>query len=442
MLSTVARLARERLEALRPRTYRRFVAAVLVTNVGNGMQFIANVWLVLALTNRPSMVPLLLLTTALPGLLLGPVIGVAIDRFDRRLLYVVTDLVSGAVLAVSATLIATGAIRTSELFGTVFLLGLSEQVATPTGTTLVKEIVPVERLLAANATNGVAVQLGNVTGAALGGVFIALFSVTSVLVVNLGSFLLSALLVLGVHAGRRAAHPAEGKGWRSALRQATKGISYLRTHRSLVPTYLMLLLMFATLYMLNSLLPPFARNVIRVGPAGLGYIDAMFAVGAVLGGIVLPLLAARLNRDRVAACAVAALGVLLVGMGRAHGLLVPMMLYATIGLTYQSFYVFRTRVQEKVPLDLQGRVFSLLITGVGLSRMVVYGLLGIFASNGTLRLTYAAWGVVLVLVAGALAVPAFSKEGASARYPATAPRRAVPSPSDLPQAPASEMEGT
>src|SRR4051812_7304985 len=103
----VGGLVHERLEALRPRSYRRIAAAMLVTNMGNGMQFVANVWLALELTHNAYGVPLVLLTTAFPGVIFGPLIGVAIDRFPRRLLFVATDLAAAGVLAVGVALVLT-----------------------------------------------------------------------------------------------------------------------------------------------------------------------------------------------------------------------------------------------------------------------------------------------------------------------------------------------
>jgi MFS family permease len=419
----IGALVRERLQALRPRSYRRIAAAMLVTNVGNGMQFVANVWLALELTDHAYGVPLVLLTTALPGVLFGPLIGVAIDRFPRRLLFVATDVAAALVLAVGLALVVTDSLQTWHLFVIVFLMGLGESTAVPTGTTLVREIVPVDRLLAANATTGVAVQFGNLTGAAIGGFLISVSSVATVLALNLLTFLVSAAFMLGVRSGRKVPERPAGGGWRGSFKHAAMGVEYLRAHPKMVPSYLMLLTLFATLYLLNTLLAPYAADVLEVGPAGLGYIDAMFAVGAIAGGLVLPLLTARLDRDRLAGLGVIGLGLTLVALGGANGLLVPMLLYAAAGICFQSFYIFRTKVQEQVPVDLQGRVMALLITGVGICRLIVYGMLAIAASTVTLRLNYAVGGAALALLGCVVTVRAFRRSaGAGWRPRQLAPR--------------------
>jgi MFS family permease len=388
-------------------------ASMLVTNFGNGMQFIANVWLVYTMTHSPSAVPLVLLTAAVPGVFFGPVIGVAIDRFPRRLVMAAAEAASAAILLVTAVLSMTGHLRIWHVFVTVFLLGLTESTAVPTGTALIREIVPVQRLMAANATTGVAVQTGNVTGAAVGGVLIAWTSVSSVLLVNMVTFLVSAAFVWGVRTTRRIEKPTE-EGWRAQVRSASKGLTYLRTHPKMLPSYTMLLLLFATLYLLNTLLAPFATEVLRVGADGIGFIDAMFAIGAIVGGIALPLLTARLNRDRLAGLGVIALGGALVALGGSSGLTVPMLLYALAGVGFQSFYIFRTRVQEQVPVGLQGRVMALLITSVAGCRLIVYGILAVVASAVTLRTIYAVGGVALAAIGVFVTVRAFQRPFASA----------------------------
>jgi DHA3 family macrolide efflux protein-like MFS transporter len=408
-------LARERLEPLRPSSYRRVASALMVSNVGNGMQFIANVWLVLQLTDHPWGVPVVLLTGALPGVLFGPFIGIAMDFFPRRLLFVVTDVTAAVVLGVTAGLLITGNLQTWHVYAAVFFLGLVESISMPTGAALVREIVPVDKLLPANATSGVAIQLGQVTGAAAGGFLIALSSVTSVLLVNLVSFVVSALLILRLRdAGRSRSVPTGPRGWRSTLDWSAKGLVYLRAHPALLPSYVMLLVLFATLYLLNTLLAPYAVDVLQVGSGGLGLIDAMFALGAVAGGVALPLLTARVNRDRLAGIGVVGMGVALVGMGLASGLLVPMLMYAAMGMSFQSFYIFRTRVQEQVPVDLQGRVMALLITSVGVCRLVVYASLAVFAGAVTLRTTYVVGGTLLALLGVLVTVAAFRRPAASA----------------------------
>ena len=408
------RLARERLEPLKPASYRRVAAALMVSNAGNGMQFIASVWLVLELTEQPWGVPVVLLTAALPGVLFGPLIGMAMDRFPRRLLFVATDLSAALVLGVATILSLTGHLQEWHVYAMVFVLGAVESTAMPTGAALVREIVPVDRLLPANATSGVAIQIGQVVGAAVGGLLIAATSVTAVLALNLVSFLVSALLITGLRgAGRTHSAPTGPRGWRSTLNWSREGLSYLRAHPQMLPSYLMLLLLFATLYMLNTLLAPFAVDVLEVGAAGLGLIDAMFALGAVAGGTALPLLTARLNRDRLAGVGVIGLGLALAGMGLSDGLVVPMLMYAAMGISFQAFYIFRTRVQEAVPVGLQGRVMALIITSVGIGRLIVYGTLAISAGAVTLRATYVTGGSLLLGLGLVVTIAAFRRSAAS-----------------------------
>ena len=440
--SRATNLLRERLEPLKPPSYRRMAAALMVSNMGNGMQFIANVWLILEMTHHPWGVPVVLLTAALPGVLFGPLIGMAMDRFPRRLLFVITDLCAATALGVATLLVVTGHLQTWHVYAIVFFLGLVESTAMPTGAALVREIVPVDKLLPANATSGVAIQVGQAAGAAIGGLLIATTSVAAVLVVNLASFLISATLVIGLRdAGRSHSAPSGDKGWRSTLDWSRQGLAYLAAHPKMLPSYVMLLLLFATLYMLNTLLAPFAVDVLFVGVGGLGLIDAMFAIGAVAGGVALPLLAARINRDRLAGVGVIGLGLALAGMGLSHGLLAPMLLYAAMGISFQAFYIFRTRVQEAVPVDLQGRVMALIITSVGVCRLIVYGALAVSAGAVTLRATYLAGGALLAGLGVLVTVAAFRRRTAAASPGGRPPRQARDL--DRPfRAPAAPLKGT
>ena len=89
-------------------------------------------------------------------------------------------------------------------------------------------------------------------------------------------------------------------------------------------------------------------------------------------------------------------------------------LYALSGISFQSFYIFRTRVQEQVPIDVQGRVMAMLITSVGVCRLVVYGILAVVASTVTLRMIYAVGGLALAVLGVVVTVRAFQRPFASA----------------------------
>lgn len=424
MLAGLRRLSTERAEPLRTRNYRFIAAAMLVTNVGNGMQFIANCLLVLRMTGSARSVALVLLTAAIPGVFGGPFIGVAIDRFPRRWVFVAADCTSVAVLAVTVALYASGNLRTWHVFAMVFLLGLTESTAVPTGTTLVREIMPVDRLLAANATTGVSVQTGNVIGTALGGLIIAASSVGWVLAINLVSYGASALFISRVKTARVIVKEG-GDGWRAGVDRAAAGFHYLRRHPATLPSYSMVLLLFCVLYMLNTLVAPFATTALDVGAGGLGLIDAMFAVGAIVGGLALPLMTARLNRDRMAGVGVVVLGGTVMTLAASHGLAQPMLLYAAAGFGFQAFYIFRTRVQEQVPVDIQGRVMAMLISSVGICRMIVYIVLAAFVSELTLRLIYLTSGAIVLAIGAVVTVLAFLRPVAS-QPPESEPEPAFP----------------
>jgi len=412
MSNALLRGVRERLEPLRPVEYRRVASALLVTNMGNGMQFVANVWLIFKLTDHPWGVPLVLLVGALPGITLGPLIGMAMDRFPRRRLFVTTDLVAVTVLAITTILSVTGKLEIWHLFLVVFFLGGIESTSVPTAAALVREIVPEGKLLAANATTGVGIQVGQVLGAAVGGLMVAATSVTGVLILNMITFMCSALLVRGLkEAGHSYSAPTGPRGWRTTFDWSKQGLVYLRSHPRLLPSYVMLVVLFSVVYMLNTLIAPLAVDVLQVGSTGLGLIDSMFALGAVLGGIALPVLTSRFNESRLAGIGVIGMGGAMIGIGLVSGLLLPMLMYATMGATFQAFYVFRSRVQEATPVDLQGRVMSLMITTVGFCRLIVYLTLALSAGEVALRSIYFTAGAVL-LTLGAIVLVAAIRQAA------------------------------
>ena len=302
-----AALVRERLEALRPPSYRRIAAAMLVTNMGNGMMFIATVWLVLEMTDHPSGVPLVLLTTALPGLLFGPLIGVAIDRFRRRLLFVATDVSAACVLGVTLTLVLTDTLQSGSCSSRSSCSACASRPRCRPGPRWSARSCPWAACWPPTRRAGVAVQFGMVTGATIGGLLIAMFGVAPVLAVNLCRSCCRRCSSYGVRSDHVPQRAPAGGGWRGSVRPRRGPRLPARPPEdgAVVPD--------AADCCSRPVHAQHAAGPVRRERAGgraggLGYIDAMFAVGAIVGGVALPLFTARLNRDRLAGLGVIGLG--------------------------------------------------------------------------------------------------------------------------------------
>ena len=399
------RLLRERLAIFGIRPYALYFAGHTVSMTGTGMQLIANGWLALQITHTNLSVAIVLIASTLPGVLLAPIVGVYVDRFDRRILAASMDLFRACVLLGIPLLWWLHQLQPWHLYVMAFCLGVGDYTYNAAVLGLIREVVPADQLLLANATTGVAAQVGGAVGAPLAGLVIIVSSPVVVMLINAVSFVFSAGCILAMRRGYR---PARGVGTplrtsRQFWADFAEGVRYIRAHHHLIGLYAVMLVILATLRTINVLLPAFAKETLAVGPAGFGYIDGMFGVGAIAGNLLLPALSAPTVSAWAMPGGVLALAASLWLFAASHTLTMAMWAYFFIGLAYPVRILYLTAAQHATDLDVQGRVHTTFGIFFTLSTLSVYLIMGILSQTTSLRWLYAGQGG-LVAFTGILAL--------------------------------------
>jgi MFS family permease len=147
-----------------------FFLAMLVSLFGTGMNFAGVTWYVLGVTHSTVKVSWIVILVTIPGLVVPPFGGVLIDRVDRRYLGMFIDAARAVIVLGTAGLAFAGHLALWELYTMVLLLGVGFAIYWSTTNALIQELVPQEKLVAANATVLIAVQGGMAAAGALVGV--------------------------------------------------------------------------------------------------------------------------------------------------------------------------------------------------------------------------------------------------------------------------------
>src|SRR6202162_553985 len=146
-----------------------FFFAMFVSLFGTGMNFAGVTWYVLGVTHSTVKVSLIVMLVTLPGLVVPPFGGVLIDRVDRRYLGIALDAARAVIVLGTAALAYTRHLALWELYSMVLLLGVGFAMYWSTTNALIQELVPQDKLVAANATVLIAVQGGMAAAGALVG---------------------------------------------------------------------------------------------------------------------------------------------------------------------------------------------------------------------------------------------------------------------------------
>lgn len=270
--------------ALQVRDYRLLWLNAVTFFIGGGMRVVAMSWLVLDLTDSPAFVGAVLFAQGAPMAVLLLPAGVWADRADRRVLLIVSQLVSAAATAALAVLILAGVVAVWHVLVIAILLGAAMAVGQPARQALVPALVGPERLMNAIVLNNMIQNLSFVIGPAVAGGLLATIGTGGTFVAQAVLLLagLPWLLALRSPPVRQAAARVSG------LADVREGIAHV-TESAFLRSLFVVTAFTGIFYMgsQQALLPVFARDVLDSGEVGLGALSATFGLGMLAGSLLI-----------------------------------------------------------------------------------------------------------------------------------------------------------
>lgn len=403
------------LEVLRERNFARYLGAIVVSQLGNGMANVALAFAVLGF-GSPTDLGIVLLAREIPMigfLLLG---GVFADRLPRRTILVSTDLLKGTAQVATAALLFTGQAHVWNVALLQGLFGIANAFSRPVGIGLVKETVSDEHLQQANALQQLSRSTLSVVSPALGALIVTLGSPAIAIAVDATTFFASAALISSMRiAGtvRAATKSIVGdlrEGWREFISRPWV-VAIIASFGLFQLTY------FPALLVLG---PTVAKDQLG-GAAGWGTIIAIEGLGAVVGG----LLALRIKVTRPliwSELVVVPSGFLLLALA----VPLPLVAIAAVGFVVgvgfavgENLYV--TAFQRNIPEHALSRISSYDWFGSVALNPIGYALIGPVAAAIGIPATLIVAGVLNVLVCfGVVLVPSVRAIRTDGPAPATA----------------------
>ena len=342
--------------------FRRFLLGRVLGVLGRQIVSITIGWEIYERTGSTWALGFVGLVQVLPVLFLAIPAGLMVDQRDRRLIAAFSQLAfatMSSLLALQSRLEAPLWVLYLVLLGS----GAIQAFSAPASSSLLPRLVPQEALGQANAWSSTVFNLAAISGPALGGFLIALTGGAFIPYLSgvAGSFIFSmSLFSLSLQPAPPASGPQEVKDWRA-------GVRFVFGSKLLLPalTLDMLSVLFAGV---TALLPVFAKDVLHVGPSGLGWLRAAPSIGAFLMAVVLTRLAPWQRPGRVLLVVVALFGVVTFLFGLSRDFYLSFGLLALAGVLDEISVVIRITLEQMVtPEHLRGRVSSIHYVFIGLS---------------------------------------------------------------------------
>ncbi len=331
---------------------------------GQWIQQVTLGWLLYDLTGSSILLGALNGLRVLPFLIASPIAGVAADRMDRRKLMIVTQYILMATAVGMGALVASGYLQIWHLFAFTLLTGIAWAFVDPVRQSVIPNLVPKSDLMNAVALNSAAFNLTKVIGPSLGGLLILWFGAG-------GNFFVQSAAYIGVLLSMYwiVIPPTPGEARQSSAASNLKeGLLYVWSNSAVfaLMTAALVPRVFAMPY--QTLMPVFQKDVLGVGPEGLGLMLAAPGVGAMLSGLLLANMADRIrHQGLVMLGSLVMLGVMMNVFSWSRSF--PLALLSLVGVgVFQILYMATTHtmLQLIVPDRLRGRVMSLYALDRGL----------------------------------------------------------------------------
>src|SRR5918992_2583605 len=300
----------------------------------------------------------------LPRLLFGSVAGVFVDRWDRKHTMVLSDL-SRAVVLLPLLVVAVGG-PLALVYVVAFVEASVSMFFLPAKSAIIPNLVAEEDLTAANSLDSLSEEVPSLVGPLLGGALLGIVGLSGLVLLDIGTYLASALLISLIRAPTAA--PDEEteitpevavSAWANALKDWLGGLRLIGRERSVA-------LLFATMSVatvgegaVTVLVIIFFRDVLGGSAQEFSYFIAAYGVGGILGGLLLTWVRRIIDETRLFSLCLIANGILLLAIFNTPVLSVIVALAVLAGMTVVGWFVMSpTPLQKWVADRYRGRVFG------------------------------------------------------------------------------------
>ncbi|MGD6888210.1 MFS transporter [Bacillus mobilis] len=345
--------------------YKIFIFGVLISRIGDSLYTFALPWIAYQLTGSAVIMSSLFAINVLPIVLFGPLVGVIIDRYDRKKLLWIADITNIILVSLVPILHTLHLLEIWHLYVITFILAVMSLLFDVTTVTVIPHIAGAS-LTKANSFYQMINQLASLFGPMIAGIFISFIGGFQVLWINVLSFIAILIAVMLLPSMKTVNKKCEDKNAvQNVLSDLVNGFRWLKNDRlNIALSFQAMIGNFGASAVLGVFMY-YLLSTLQLTPEQSGFNYSLIGIGGILGSLIAVPLEKRLQR----------------------GLLIPLLLFAgAIGLTFAlwSTYWFTPGIafgiamtcniawnvivatvrQETVPSNMQGRVlgFSRVLT--------------------------------------------------------------------------------
>src|SRR5579864_2744629 len=351
---------------LQKRALRFVLLANVISMLGSGMNSAAVAWHILQATHSEMALGTLAVLQTLPAMLMLPFTGVIIDREDRRRLVMMLDSARALVILTISILAFRGKVQIWELYLMNTLVAAGFWMFWPTITALIQELTPEGQFMEANTFLLAGIQGGWLMAGAVVGFVYNHIGLCGVLLIDVYTYVISFLCYFAVRRGKHvvprpdelksdlvAAEAAEHRFWGELF----DGLQFVRERPNIILLGVSWSLFLGAMLTGVVVTPSLSDRVFHAGPAGYGWLNGGWGLGAFLSAMYAPKVIEHLGWRLTIAVSMAVLASCMILSPFSGWLIMAVLLFGLMGSARGvSSVAMNTSLMEQVPNHLMGRV--------------------------------------------------------------------------------------
>lgn len=362
---------------LRSLTHRPFAllwSGQTISRLGDSFYRIALAWWVLEKTGSATAMGTVLIFTQIPLLIFLLIGGVVVDRFPRIRIMFISDVLSGLIITFIALFSWLGVLQIWHIYVASLLFGFVEAFFFPAYQAVIPQLMPPDMLTSANSLNGLSGRITGIVGPSIGAALVATGGTSLTFALDALSFFVSALFVYPLLRGnalealgvdKTPETQSRPKSMKEAIKQGAGELRQGFNVIMAVPWIWVTILIYGFVNMTEAspravAMPFLIKDDLGADVGLLGIFGSVFSVGFIVGAILLGQFKRLRRRGLMAYLTPLIQGILLLFFGFKFPIPVLIGSMFIYGLTFSVFgLIWNNTLQEMVPHDMLGRVYSI-----------------------------------------------------------------------------------
>ncbi|EDS76919.1 putative permease; putative multidrug-efflux transporter [Clostridium botulinum C str. Eklund] len=359
------------LKLLKQKDFFLLIFGKLISLLGTGIQEFALSMYVLKITGSGAKFSTVLAVSMIAPILLGPIAGVFVDWLDKKKIIVYCDILSGIIVGIYALFFKTNhGLSLLSIYVLAILLSLISTIFQPAISTVIPSIVKKEELVEANSFNSIVMNVGTILGPILGGMLLGLLGIFPVLIVNSISFILSGISEAFINIPK-SNKQNKNISFQLFKRDFKEGIVFIKNKKFIFITIsIAIIINFVFTPVFNVAYPYIAKEILGVTDVKVGLLQSIATGAMIVGAMMCGSITKNVRANKCMFISMIVISILMgilalsqssIYLNLFNTNMVAYMHLAILGfliifvVTINNI-VLMTTIQKEVPLDMLGRV--------------------------------------------------------------------------------------